>query len=330
MTTTGAISAAWPSVNATVAPLLAALLRDVKNLRLGVTRLEGGSVIVDAGINHPGGLEAGRLIAEICLGGLGQVSIRATSSRWPLEVSVHTQSPVLACLGSQYAGWSLSHGEGKSAFRALGSGPGRALSVKEELFKELGYRDHADATCLILEVDQVPPREVVEKILRDCAVAADKLTLILTPTCSLSGVVQIVARVLEVALHKVHALAFPLECVIDGVGCAPLPPPGADFLSAMGRTNDAILFGGHVHLFVDCEDDMARELTQKLPSCASCDYGKPFAQIFKECKYDFYQIDPMLFAPAQVVVSNLKSGNSFRAGQMNMQLLNTSFGDADE
>ncbi len=330
MNTSSVIGAAWPSVNAAVAPLVANLLRDASKLRLGVTRLPGGSIIVDAGINHGGGLEAGRLIAEICLGGLGHVGLRATPARWPLEVSVHTQSPVLACLGSQYAGWSLAHGEGKQAFHALGSGPGRALSVKETLFKELGYRDHADATCLILEVDKMPPQEIVDKVLRDCAIAADKLTLILTPTRSLAGVVQIVARVLEVALHKVHALAFPLEHVIDGAGFAPLPPPGADFLTAMGRTNDAILFGGQVHLFVDCEDDQASALAQQLPSSVSRDYGRPFAQIFKEVKYDFYQIDPMLFAPAQVVVSNLKSGKSFRAGELNSKLLNASFGDPDE
>ena len=66
---------------------------------------------------------------------------------------------------------------------------------------------------------------------------------------------QIVARVLEVALHKVHTLGFPLEQVRDGSGSAPVPPPAPDFLNAMGRTNDAIIFGGVVELFVDAEDD---------------------------------------------------------------------------
>ena len=71
---------------------------------------------------------------------------------------------------------------------------------------------------------------------------------------------QITARVLEVALHKVHALGFPLDHVRDGLGAAPLPPPAPDFLTAMGRTNDAILFGGEVQLFVDGPEDAAREL----------------------------------------------------------------------
>jgi methenyltetrahydromethanopterin cyclohydrolase len=316
-----------PSVNKLAAPLVEALVRDREALRLGMSELPGGGKLVDAGIADAGGLEAGRRIAEICLGGLGAVRLSAGSSTWPLQVFVHTSNPVLACLGSQYAGWSLSHGKGKEGFSALGSGPGRSLAVKEDLFKELGYRDTADSTCLVLEVDKHPPPEIIDKIVRDCQIAPERLTLILTPTRSLAGIVQIVARVLEVGLHKVHALGFPLDAIVDGWGAAPLPPPAKDFLTSMGRTNDAILFGGQVQLFVDCDDLAAEKLARELPASASRDYGKPFAQVFKEVEYDFYKIDPMLFAPAQVIVSNVASGKSFRAGRPNEALLTSSFGE---
>jgi methenyltetrahydromethanopterin cyclohydrolase len=316
---------AWPSVNALTVPLVDTLVARARELRIGVDKLPSGATIVDAGINHPGSMEAGRLIAEICMGGLGKVSLRSASATWPVRVNTLATHPVLACLGSQYAGWSLSHGEGKSAFRALGSGPARALAVKEQLFAELGYRDQGEATCLVLEVDKYPPQAIVDKIVHDCNVAAEKLTFILTPTKSLAGMVQIVARVLEVALHKVHALGFPLAHIIDGAGSAPLPPPAPDFLTSMGRSNDAILFGGYVQLFVECEDAAASDLAQKLPSSASRDYGKLFAQTFKEYQFDFYKIDPMLFAPAQVIVSNLNSGNSFRAGALDEALIDASF-----
>ncbi|HEX6827608.1 MAG TPA: methenyltetrahydromethanopterin cyclohydrolase, partial [Burkholderiales bacterium] len=208
-----------------------------------------------------------------------------------------------------------------------GSGPGRSLAQKEELFRELGYRDKSDGTCLVLEVDKRPPEAIVEKVVRDCGVRAERLTLILTPTRSLAGTVQIVARVLEVALHKVHALGFPLHEVVDGAGSAPLPPPAPDFLQAMGRSNDAILFGGVVQLYVNSEDAAARDLAHKLPSSASRDFGRPFAQVFKEAKYDFYKIDPMLFAPARVVVTNLATGTSFRGGGLHEDLLAASFGE---
>ena len=321
-----AIAANWPSVNALAAPLVHELILQAKTLRLGVERMDNGCVVVDGGIVCRGGLEAGIRIAEIGMGGLGRVSLQPSGiSRWPFQIAVHCSDPVLACLGSQYAGWSLSHGEGQGSFRALGSGPGRAAACREDLFAELSYRDLADSVCLLLEVDKKPPVEIAAKIARDCGIAPDQVTLILTPTRSLAGTVQVVARVLEVALHKAHALGFPLHHVVDGAGAAPLPPPAADFLTAMGRTNDAILFGGRVQLFVDCEDGEAERLAMNLPSGVSKDYGKPFARVFKDAEYDFYRIDPHLFAPAVVSVTALKSGKTFRAGAIDENLLELSF-----
>jgi len=90
---------------------------------------------------------------------------------------------------------------------------------------------------------------------------------------------------------------------------------------AMGRTNDAILYGGRVHLTVRGDDAAARQLALQLPSRNSRDYGRSFADIFKEVEYDFYKIDGALFAPAEVWVSNLDSGNTWHAGALNMALL---------
>jgi methenyltetrahydromethanopterin cyclohydrolase len=317
-----------PSVNALAMPLLQALIADRDRLRLSMDWLEQRAAVIDAGIRAPGGLEAGRRIAEICMGGLGTVRLRASTNfeHWSWHVDVHSSDPVLACLGSQYAGWSLSHGEGKGAFRALGSGPGRAMGSSEELFEELGYRDRAEDTCLVIETDRVPPVELVRKVAEKCGIYEERLTLILTPTSSLAGAVQIVARVLETAIHKAHALRFPLEQIVDGAGSAPVCPPAPGFLTAMSRTNDAILFGGQVQLYVDAEDDAAETLARNLPSSACGDYGRPFGEIFKAAGYDFYRIDPMLFSPARVTVSSVRTGRSFHAGRTDPGLLQESFG----
>ena len=314
----------WPSVNSLSNPLVRSLLDNAKCLRIGVEKLDSGCTIIDAGIKHTGGLEAGRLIAEICMGGLGHVSLQTSTAfaHWPWMLAVHSSNPVLSCLGSQYAGWSLAH----EKFFALGSGPGRALAGREELYTELGYKDKADAACLVLESDQPPPPEIIAKVARDTGVAAENLTFILTPTRSLAGTVQIVARVLEVAMHKIHALHFPLADIVDGMASAPLPPPSPDFLTGMGRTNDAILFGGHAHIFVKGSDEAAARLAQQLPSSSSRDYGRPFAEVFKAVNMDFYQIDPMLFSPAAVTVTALESGNSFMGGRLDTALLDQSFG----
>jgi len=316
------------SLNLRTGLLADALAGDAEALRVRVRRLENGVRLIDAGIQCAGGVEAGRLIAEICMGGLGHVSVSGTGpvADWAVNLSVHSNDPVKACLGSQYAGWSLAHGEGKSAFRALGSGPGRILARKEKLYAELDLEDEADCAVLVLEVDDFPPLQLTDKIASDCGVSGERLTLILTPTSSLAGSTQVVARVLEVALHKAHELHFPLHHIVDGIGSAPLPPPAPDFLQAMGRTNDAILFGGQVHLFVDGDDGAAESLAQALPSSSSRDYGRPFADIFKAYEYDFFKIDPMLFSPARVSVTALQSGRTFRAGAIDTALLSDSFG----
>jgi methenyltetrahydromethanopterin cyclohydrolase len=301
------------------------LLRDARALGVAVQGDTHGPCIVDAGIGAPGSVAAGLLIAEICMGGFGQVALRAgADAGWPSWLEVSSSLPVLACLASQYAGWSLAASKeetGGKKFFALGSGPARALAVKEPLFAELGYRDHAGRGVLVLEVDRPVPQVVLDKVLRDCALAADALTVVLTPTTSLAGTTQVVARVLEVALHKAHQLGFPLAHIVEGHACAPLPAPSPDGIVAMGRTNDAILYGGRVHLSVRGSADAARELAIKLPSSNSRDYGRSFAQIFADVQYDFYKIDPALFAPAEVWVSHLDSGTTWQAGALDLALL---------
>jgi methenyltetrahydromethanopterin cyclohydrolase len=313
------------SVNGLARPLVERLLAGADALALNVARDASGACIVDAGIETRGSVAAGLLIGEICMGGLGQVGLRAGGLEgWPTWIEVRSSQPVLACLASQYAGWSLAASKeetGGKKFFSLGSGPARALAAKEPLFAELGYRDRADAGVLVLEVDRTPPKVVVDKLLRDCGLQPQSLTLILTPTTSLAGTTQVVARVLEVALHKAHELGYALGNIVDGMASAPLPAPSPDGVIAMGRTNDAILYGGRVHLTVRGDDTAARQLALQLPSRNSRDYGRSFADIFKEVEYDFYKIDGALFAPAEVWVSNLDSGNTWHAGALNMALL---------
>lgn len=318
------MTALQPSINAACRPLLESLIAQANTLKIKVFQHETGTTIIDAGIAVEGSVEAGRQIAEICMGGLGSVTLKQSKAfAEPYTIiSAYSQSPVLACLGSQYAGWSLSH----ENFFSLGSGPARAIAQREDLFKELAYNDSADFSVLILETDKIPPTEIIEKVARDTNIKPENLTFILTPTTSLAGTTQVVARCLEVALHKLHTLHFPLNQIVEGVGSAPLPPISSNFLNAMGRTNDAILFGGFVQLIVNCSDAEAEKLAHALPSNTSKDYGKPFAEIFKGVNMDFYQIDPLLFSPAMVNITNLATGNHFVAGMLNEDLLNQSFG----
>jgi methenyltetrahydromethanopterin cyclohydrolase len=315
------------NVNERAAKLVEQVKAASIELKVAVARGELGEALIDAGSHSPGSIAAGLQLAEICMGGLGTVTLVSSTAtpRWPWTLLVRSSNPVTACLACQYAGWRLSHGQGEDAFFALGSGPARALARVETLFEELAYRDDATTATLVLESSRPPPSALVAKVAHDCRLDPDRLTLIYAPTQSIAGGVQVVARVLEVALHKAHELKFPLERFVDGLGAAPLSPPHPDLVTAMGRTNDAIIYAGRVHLFVTGPASDARDLAKALPSEGSRDHGLPFAEIFKRFKGDFYAIDPMLFSPAEVIVTAIDSGESFHQGHVDLKLLDASF-----
>jgi methenyltetrahydromethanopterin cyclohydrolase len=315
------------SVNLRASELVCRLIADAAELGLVIAKGASGETLIDAGSKAEGGIEAGLRIARICLGGLADVCLLPSPAipRWPWAIGVRSSLPVIACLASQYAGWRLAHGKGKDGFLALGSGPARALARGEKLFEHLAYADRADRAIMVLESDRPPPPAVVAEVATACALAPERLTFIFTPTQSRAGGVQVVARVLEVALHKAHELGFPLGRIVEGMGTAPLPPPHPDFVKAMGRTNDAIIYAGEVHLFVRGPAQEAKALAERMPSRTSRDYGRAFAEIFKRVNGDFYAIDPMLFSPASVIITALETGDSFHAGALDPMLLDASF-----
>ena len=300
------------------------MIRDAERLRVAVAKGPLGETLIDAGAKVEGSIEAGLRMAEASMGGLGTISamLDRASDKWPYTIEVRSSQPVIACLGAQYAGWNLS-GDG---YFAMGSGPARALARVEPLYETLAYRDTALSAVLILETASPPPPAVVEKVAKATGLPAERLTFLYAPTQSLAGTVQIVARSLEVALHKANDLKFPLDNIVDGIAAAPLPAPHPDFLTAMGRTNDAIIYGGSVQLFVRGPASDARALAERLPSHTSRDHGKPFKEIFKQFKGDFYAIDPLLFSPARAIVTALDSGETFRAGRIDADMLERSLG----
>ena len=206
----------------------------------------------------------------------------------------------------------------------MGSGPARALIRAEDLYDDLGWEERASVAVLCLETGTAPPAEIAAFVAERAGVPPSALTLLFAPTASIPGSVQIAARVVETALHKLHELDFDVRRVVAGYGSCPLPPVAGDDMAALGRTNDAVLYGGQVHLTVAGDEDLS-VLVERLPASASKDYGEPFATTFKAADYDFYAIDPLLFSPAQIRLTSLGSGRSVEAGRVNLEVLERSF-----
>ena len=292
-------------------------------LRIAVHTLTGGARLLDAGIDVPGGFAAGRLLAELCMGGLGHLAFGALSiggEQWP-GVHVWTDQPAQCCMASQYAGWAIN----PEGFFAMGSGPLRAKArVEKELFAKLDYTEDTDRGVLVLEGRTLPTDAVAEWLAGKAGISADALTLAVAPTASLAGGVQIVARVIETGMHKMDTLGFDVRRVMSAVGTAPLPPTARNDLRAIGRTNDCILYGGQTWYTIRGEDDELAALAARLPASVSPDYGTPFYDIFKRYDNDFYKIDPLLFSPAEVWLTSASSGRTFHAGRLNPDVLRAS------
>jgi methenyltetrahydromethanopterin cyclohydrolase len=296
---------------------------DAGALRVAARTLDGGTRVIDCGSAVPGGLEAGRRFAEITMGCLGSVSFAplVLEGTWLPALTVVTDHPALACLASQYAGWKLD----RDGYFAMASGPGRALIRAEDLYDDLDVDERSSTAVLTLETGDEPPEELAAYVADRAGVAPGDLTLLYAPTASLAGGVQVAARVVETALHKLHELEFDIRRVVSGFGTCPLPPVAKTDPEAIGRTNDAVLYGGQVELTVDGPDDELEGLVDRLPSSASEDFGEPFGKLLEAADWDFYAIDPLLFSPAEVRLVSVESGRSFHSGGVRLDVLEQSF-----
>jgi methenyltetrahydromethanopterin cyclohydrolase len=311
------------TLNIHAARLADALEADAAALRIGVSRTGAGARVLDCGIAAPGGLGAGLGLARVCLAGRAEVTLMpGTLPGLPgPQVQVVSDDPVRACMASQYAGWQVAVGK----YFAMGSGPMRAAYGKEDLFARIGGGEHASMAVGVLETRKPPTDEVIAYLAERVRLPPDRLTLLCAPCASMAGTLQVAARSLETALHKLDELKFDLTQVLSGYGTAPLPPVAADEIGAIGRTNDAILYGGQVVLWVRGDDEQIAAVGAKVPSSASPDHGAPFAEIFERYNRDFYKIDKMLFSPASVCLHNLASGRSHAFGRVEPGILRRSF-----
>lgn len=289
----------------------------IRNLQIGESK------VLDFAVGRVGTLEAGVILSQICMGGLGQIELAGPIAGLGLpRVIVSTDSPLLACIGSQYAGWPISH----ERYFAMGSGPMRMPRGKEEVLVEYGLHRSSKYAIGVLETNQIPGEEVIKLIAAECEVEPCNVCVCVARTASWPGAVQVVARSIEVAMHKLHELKFDLSKIINGAGSAPIPPLADNDMQALGWTNDSILYGARVELTVDTTDESIEKIADQIPSCSSAEFGTPFLDIFNKYDKDFYKIDKMLFSPANVVITNRSTGRIFQVGEIRNDVLKQSFG----
>jgi methenyltetrahydromethanopterin cyclohydrolase len=323
------------NLNLSALALVKQLCDETTKYGVVVEKTDSGATVVDAGIEAKGGFLAGKMVTEICLGGYGQAKILPVQYGDVVLPTIYVQTdyPAIATLASQFAGWRIK----VDKYSAIGSGPARALALKpKELYEKLMYKEESDVAVLVLENNKKPPEEVIQKISKQCNVSSKNIFLVLVSTSCLAGSTQVSGRIVETGLHKLEKVGLDPKLVQYAWGYAPIIPLHPRFDEAMGRTNDAILYGGTAYFIVDYEnDDELEKLVRLAPSSSSrmiqeakelAKKSPRFLDIFKEAGFDFYEIDPNIFAPAVVVVNNMRTGKIFRAGTLDVDTLKGSFG----
>lgn len=301
------------------------MLEIANELNIEVHEQKNGATVADAGVNAVGGYEAGMYLSRICLADLADLEYTAFDLNGLMvpAIRVNTDHPVVACMASQYAGWRISVGK----YFAMGSGPARALSLNpKKLYAEINYKDSCDHAVLVLESDKLPPEEVTDKIAKDCNVDPHNLHVVVAPTASIAGSVQISARIVETGIHKMESIGFDINAIKSGYGIAPISPVVGDNTKCMGSTNDCIIYCGKTYYNLRYDVEKVKELIIKVPSGTSPSYGKPFYTTFKEAGFDFFKVDAGVFAPAEITINELNSAKSFTSGRINPEVLLKSFG----
>ncbi len=295
----------------------------MQELGIEVLTLSNGAEVFDFGATHCGTTAAGILLSKICMADLAEVTLSASSdSSLPMSVTVSTDHPLQSCMAAQYAGWPLSIGD----YFAMCSGPARSARGKEKVLVEYDLIARSESVVAVLETSKLPDEAVAEAVAKECNVSPGKVKLCVARTSSLAGTTQIVARSVETAIHKLHELKFDLNMIKRGLGSAPLPPVAKDDLTALGWTNDSVLYGATVELDVDCQDSDLEKIGPQVPSSSSADFGTPFLEVFERFDRDFYQIDKFLFSPSRVILNNMRTGKTFQFGEQRFDILRDSWG----
>ncbi len=295
-------------------------------LQVSIAELSNGATLIDAGVEEAGGFEAGLFVSKICMADLVDIKFSSFDLGKVVvpAVELTTDHPVIACMASQFAGWRIK----VKKFFGMGSGPARALSLNpKELYEKINYADDADEAVLVLESSTMPDEEVTAEIAKACRVEPEDLYIVVVPTASIAGSVQISARGVETGIHKLESLGFDINSIKHAHGIIPLSPIVGDDVKCMGSTNDCIIYCGRMYYTVDYENvDELKGYVKKVPSLSSRDYGKPFYVTFKEAGFDFFKVDAAMFAPAEITVNEINSGKTFTSGKINPEVLLESFG----
>ena len=315
------------SVNKRAMIVVRDIIKDAEGLGCKVIKMDCGVTIIDMGLECKGSWEAGVLFTRVCMGDLGKVQLgrfKLNNEYSFASVEVFVDEPLVACMGSQIAGWQLGEGE----FATIGSGPARALAVVESdnYFNMTPYRDNHNEAVLCIQDIKFPDESVALQVAKECKVKPEDTYLLVAPSTCIVASIQVSARIIEQVCHKMFEKGFDAGQIVAARGCAPIAPYSKDEMKTMGRINDALIYGSETEIWVDSTDQaIAKVLYQLVSKTSSPNYGEAFIDVFERAGRDFYYVDHDVHSIAKLQIHNINSGKAFSAGEINFAALERSF-----
>ncbi|HBY57208.1 MAG TPA: methenyltetrahydromethanopterin cyclohydrolase [Candidatus Atribacteria bacterium] len=313
------------SVNKEAMKIVKKIIEYQETLNVGVVSLKNGATVLDMGINYSGGWEAARYLTEISMGNLGKLNY-STYHLGELELiqaNVYADKPVIACLSCQLSGWALPEFKNEAGIVPLISGPVRALLKEDNFAKPFPYQDKSDEVVVVLQDNVLPGEELTTYIAQKCKVEPEGIFILVAPTGSLVGLVNVIARTLETSIWRLHELGFEVNNIISAWGKAPLPPISKDEYTAMVRANTYIYYGGTAGFIVNCKDEDIEKIIEDitLSPKTTKQYGIPFSKLLEEAGGNIFNMTEFCHNVTKVNFYNSYTGKSFVYGKNDQKML---------
>lgn len=303
------------------------ILPFAEQMNCKVYHLKNGATVVDMGVEAPGGWQAGKLLVEATIGGMGHVDFGKyqLGDNYLPSIDVYIDHPVEATLSSQFSGWKMPSKEIPGYINAIGSGPARAIARNDIFSQSWHYQDINHETVFAAQTQEIPDESVAQMVAEACKLPVENVYILATKTASLAGSIQVCSRTVEASVWRLFRKGFDIGKIISGMGTCPIAPPVKDELKAMDRVNTALLYGVTVRYVVDCSDEEVESVINAAPFNASRRYGERFIDIFEEGKRDFYIVDKDIHTVARYEITNYATGKTFFGGVIREDMMKESF-----
>ncbi len=313
------------SVNQKARKIIHYMIENKELMNIEVHELSNGATVIDTGLNCPGSWAAARFLVEATLGGLGQVQY-STMELEGLElpqVEIYVDQPAIACLSCQLSGWPLPEAKNQAGIVPLISGPARAVVCKDRFAQVVDYQDHSPEVVAAIQDNVLPDEKLTQLIATECKVDPRGVFILLAPTGSLVGSINVVARTLETAIWRLHTLGLDIKKTYSAWGKAPLPPVTKDEYQAMIRTNVYTYYGGTAAFFIEEDDEKIERIIKEIPLSprTTRNYGRSFSELLDEAGGNIFNVTDFVHNVTKIIMHNSKTGSTFQEGEIDLQML---------